>query len=156
MGCIVAAGWATATFVALTMHGWWFPGRQVIVVLPLVAAAIASWASRRSRVLVVAVGLGIAGFLTTGWLLADGLSQRLTLVVDFALVGSPVFAIARFAAPDYMLDTARTWVLHTAWLAVLVAVGWWGWRDAAQESAGPSSPGTLDRPASAASVPVHS
>ena len=52
VGCIVAAGWATATFVALTMHGWWFPGRQVIVVLPLVAAAIASWASRRSRVLV--------------------------------------------------------------------------------------------------------
>ena len=30
----LAAGWATATWVALTMHGWWWPGRQVVVWCP--------------------------------------------------------------------------------------------------------------------------
>ena len=28
------AGWFVATFVALTMHGWWWPGRQVVVIAP--------------------------------------------------------------------------------------------------------------------------
>ena len=39
----LAAGWLVATFVALTMHGWWFAGRQVVVVLPLAALAVAWW-----------------------------------------------------------------------------------------------------------------
>ncbi|MCX7622011.1 MAG: hypothetical protein N2037_14360, partial [Acidimicrobiales bacterium] len=37
----LAAGWLNATFVALTMHGWWWPGRQVVVVVPLLVAAVA-------------------------------------------------------------------------------------------------------------------
>ena len=39
-----AAGWGTATFVALTMEGWWWPGRQTVVVLPLGVLAIGVWA----------------------------------------------------------------------------------------------------------------
>ena len=35
--CPLAAGWAVATWAALTMHGFWWPGRQVVVVLPLAA-----------------------------------------------------------------------------------------------------------------------
>ncbi|HYD09627.1 MAG TPA: hypothetical protein VEA78_05940, partial [Acidimicrobiales bacterium] len=31
---VFLAGWLTATFVALTMHGYWWPGRQTVVVLP--------------------------------------------------------------------------------------------------------------------------
>ena len=31
---VITAGWLTATFVALTMHGFWVPGRQIVVVLP--------------------------------------------------------------------------------------------------------------------------
>jgi NADPH-dependent 2,4-dienoyl-CoA reductase/sulfur reductase-like enzyme len=38
--------WATATWVALTMHGWWWPGRQVVVVVPCVVLAVAWWAGR--------------------------------------------------------------------------------------------------------------
>jgi hypothetical protein len=37
----LAAGWLVATFVALTMHGWWFAGRQVVVVLPLAVLTVA-------------------------------------------------------------------------------------------------------------------
>jgi hypothetical protein len=39
----LAAGWATATWIALTMHGWWWPGRQTVVVLPCVVLATAWW-----------------------------------------------------------------------------------------------------------------
>ncbi len=39
-------GWLTATFVASTMHGWWWPGRQLVVVLPLAVIAIAMAADR--------------------------------------------------------------------------------------------------------------
>ena len=38
-----------ATFVALTMQGWWFPGRQVVVVLPAAVLAIAWWARGGGR-----------------------------------------------------------------------------------------------------------
>ena len=44
----LAAGWLTATFVASTMHGWWWPGRQLVVVLPLAVIVIAI-AAERSR-----------------------------------------------------------------------------------------------------------
>ncbi|HKJ11369.1 MAG TPA: hypothetical protein VJ976_03165, partial [Ornithinimicrobium sp.] len=37
----LAAGLLTAVYVALTMHGFWWPGRQVVVVLPLAAMLIA-------------------------------------------------------------------------------------------------------------------
>ena len=39
----LAAGWANATWIALTMHGWWWPGRQTVVVLPCVVLATAWW-----------------------------------------------------------------------------------------------------------------
>ena len=39
----LAAGWANATWIALTMHGWWWPGRQTVVVLPCVVLLTAWW-----------------------------------------------------------------------------------------------------------------
>ncbi len=42
----LAVGWGVATFVALTMHGWSWPGRQVVVILPVVVLAVAWWAGR--------------------------------------------------------------------------------------------------------------
>ena len=42
----IAAGWLNATFVALTMHGYWVPGRQIVVVLPLAALGLALVADR--------------------------------------------------------------------------------------------------------------
>ena len=55
---VVAAGWLTATFVALTMHGFWWPGRQVVVVLPVAALLVARWAG--DRVLAAGALLGAA------------------------------------------------------------------------------------------------
>ena len=43
------AGWATATWVALTMQGYWWPGRQLVVVLPLAVLVILVWLARARR-----------------------------------------------------------------------------------------------------------
>lgn len=143
-----AAGWLTATFVALTMHGWWFPGRQVVVILPLLTIAIGCWAATHRSVTVGVWVLGTAGLVTTGWLLADGLGGRLTLVVDFARTASPVFKLLRTGLPDYFDVTTQTWLLHTAWLVAVVALVAIGWHHAAAGRrrppvAAPSNPPAL-------------
>ena len=52
----LAAGWATATWVALTMHGYWWPGRQLVAVLPLGVIAVLVWLTRHQRVRAPAAG----------------------------------------------------------------------------------------------------
>ena len=44
---VFSAGYAVATWVAPTMHGWWWPGRQLVVVLPVVVVAVAMLAAGR-------------------------------------------------------------------------------------------------------------
>lgn len=128
----LAAGWLVATFVALTMHGYWWPGRQVVVVLPLAVLAIVWWlhslAGPARRVIfagagvLAAVGLAVyARLLVGGWSGAlhwvnvpDGTGQALTT--------------ARGLLPDYREDGASTWVLHALWVVLLGALtvaGWW-------------------------------
>jgi hypothetical protein len=115
----LAAGWLVATFVALTMHGWWFAGRQVVVVLPLAALAVAWWTGRdRRRRLLLAVAGGF-GVLAFGWLVAEGAAGRITWAVDFAATTNPLYRAWRLALPDYLAMSWWTWALHVAWLAVL-------------------------------------
>lgn len=121
-----AAGWLNATFVALTMHGWWWPGRQVVVVLPLVAIAIAGWAGAARRHLLWTAGLGAAGVFSWGWLTGELLARRLTLIVDFYETSNPLYAAWSAALPDYRAPTTETWILHALWMAVVAAGLWWG------------------------------
>jgi hypothetical protein len=117
----LAAGWLVATFVALTMHGWWFAGRQVVVVLPLAALAIAWWAGRdghRRLLLAVAGGVGVLAQL---WLVAEGATGRVTWAVDFAATANPLYRAWRLALPDYLAMSWWTWALHGAWLVALAA-----------------------------------
>jgi len=117
----LAAGWLVATFVALTMHGWWFAGRQVVVVLPLAALAVAWWTGRdRRRRLLLAVAGGF-GVLAFRWLVAVGPAGRVTWAVDFAATANPLYRAWRLALPDYLAMSWWTWVLHVAWLAGLAA-----------------------------------
>jgi hypothetical protein len=115
----LAAGWLVATFVALTMHGWWFAGRQVVVVLPLAALAVAWWAGPgrgRRRLLAVAGGVGVLAQL---WLVAEGAAGRVTWAVDAAASANPLYRAWRLALPDYLAMSWWTWTLHGAWLAAL-------------------------------------
>jgi hypothetical protein len=166
----LAAGWLVATFVALTMHGWWFPGRQVVVVLPLAALAVAWWAgqaarptggagratgdaghptggtSRPGRAAAVAVA-GMVGVAAYAWLLADGLAGRITWAVDFFRTGDPAYRIWRLVLPDYLSVTRTTWVLHAAWLVVVATWAAAAWRRAGTAAAGAPPGATGQRPA---------
>ena len=126
----VALGWLTATFVALTMHGWWFPGRQVVVVVPLVVLAVAWWAQQVRAVRPWLAVLAAAGVLNWVWLLAEVLGGGRTLVIDFAGTSNPLYRAWSTLLPDRAGDAADL-VLLAAWTAVLLALAVTGWRSVA-------------------------
>ena len=117
----LAVGWLVATFVALTMQGWWSPGRQLVVVLPLAVIVIAWWAGQRRWrcwVLSMAGVVGVAAWLRLAWEASTG---RVTLVVDFADTADPVLGLWRTALPAYLGMDAHQWWLHGVWVAIAVA-----------------------------------
>lgn len=124
----LAVGWLNATFIALTMQGWWWPGRQVVVVLPCAVICIAYWANGyRGRLATLAL-TGSLGIVSLIWLLADGLKRRITWVVDFYDTSNPLYGVWRLVLPDYLDVTSMTWVLHAAWLVLVLAVAARTWR----------------------------
>lgn len=136
----LAVGWLNATFVALTMQGWWVPGRQVVVVLPLAALVLAWWLDRASGTWrVAAVALGLTGVVSYGWLVTDGLAGRLTWVVDFATAGDPLLRVRRLVLPDYLSVTATTWMWHGLWLVALAGLAWAALRADVRQSPATSS-----------------
>jgi len=134
----LAAGWATATWVALTMHGWWWPGRQVVVVVPCIVLVVAWWVgtvavpARRA-----VVALGAAGVVLWGWLVVEALQRRLTLVVDFETTRDPLARAWRAVLPDYRSPSTATWVLQGLWLAVLAVAALLAWRASSPSRSGP-------------------
>lgn len=118
---VLGLGWLVATFVALTMQGWWWPGRQVVVVLPLGVLAIAAWAgSSRRRLLFVAAAGGV-GVLTHAWFVVEAYSRPLTWVVDFYETENPWVRLWRHALPDFWRPNGATWPLAAAWTVALGA-----------------------------------
>jgi hypothetical protein len=116
----LAAGWATATWVALTMHGWWWPGRQTVVVLPCLILAVAWWAGQATQwripmVLVTAV-VGLLSWLA---LVVEVLRRQRTLIVDFETTSNPVYRLWRAVLPDYRHPGLDDWLLQAMWLAAL-------------------------------------
>lgn len=148
---VLAAGWLTASFVALTMHGWWWPGRQTVVVLPAVVLAVAWWVDRHARrQTVLAVG-GAMGLVMTGWLLAEVVAGDVTLIVDFEAATNPLYEWWRTLLPDYRSPTTTTWALHGTWIAAAGGAAWWAWRDARPSPVGHRS--EVSRPATSVKVP---
>jgi hypothetical protein len=130
------AGWLTATFVALTMRGNWWPGRQTVVVLPLALLLILWWLARSSpNVRRVAVVAGCSGVLAYGWLLVEGYARDLTWVTGFQSVGYPGYRLLRPLLPPYHLPFGEFIALHLAWIAVLALLVHYGWRTARSASA---------------------
>ncbi len=121
---VVAAGWATATWVALTMHGWWWPGRQTVVILPVLVLLITAWAGRDRRRAAVACGLGFVGVvahLLVAWSTAWSDPLRNTLVVDFATTPNPARAVTTWLLPDLMSPSAGDGWRFAAWGVVAFA-----------------------------------
>jgi hypothetical protein len=116
-------GWAVATWPALTMHGFWWPGRQVVVVLPLAALAVLWWTGRAvPRLQPVALVLASAGVVHHAALLVDGWAGNFTWVASFETVDDPLYQLLRPLFPDYRAQDPGFWPLHVAWVAILVAL----------------------------------
>jgi hypothetical protein len=133
---VAAAGWATATWLALTMHGYWWPGRQVVVVLPAVVLAIAWWVGPSRRRLVTATVLSALGVLAFAWTAFETSTGRLTLVVDFGATTNPVVRALRAVLPDYMDPGVTMWTLHAVWTTALIILAVLGYRQGRARRAG--------------------
>ncbi|MGB3257737.1 MAG: hypothetical protein WBA72_07070 [Ornithinimicrobium sp.] len=126
------AGWFTAVFVALTMHGFWWPGRQLVVVLPLAAMLIALALSHpdlpRRRVVVGVTGaLAVGGIAVQAWVLFAGWGGDLTWVGAPNLQPPPPLDLLRAALPDYRELGLQSWSLHAVWVCVALALLLGGW-----------------------------
>jgi hypothetical protein len=115
----LAAGWATATWVALTMHGWWWPGRQVVVVVPCLVLAVAWWAGRVRAVRPLLAAAGAVGVLSWGWLVVEVLDGRRRLIIDFESTANPLYTAWRTLLPDYRHPGTGDWLLQAGWLVAL-------------------------------------
>jgi hypothetical protein len=148
----LAAGWLSATFVALTMHDWAWPGRQVVVVVPLFALAVAWWVGQSTARLRLMALSGAIGVLTYVWVLTDALRERITVVVDFDRTRAPWFRAVGALLPDYRNPSPGMWARHAAWIGVLALLAIIGWRTAASRRATSSTP-SAEAPA-AVLVPI--
>ncbi|WP_293775111.1 hypothetical protein [Sporichthya sp.] len=119
-----AAGWFVATFVALTMSGFWSPGRQLVVILPLLLVVIAWWLQTAPPgVLVSGAALGFVGVVAMGALLIDGWDRRITWVFGFDKVDDPLYDGWKVFLPPYQEGAgAEIWVRHGIWMVVIAAV----------------------------------
>lgn len=125
LAALVGVQWATAVWLALTMRGWWFPGRQVVTVLPLFAPALAWLFARLPRLTAVFTAVSLF------WCAA------LVRALDAHLAGAgrdpflapiPGFGVAGRLFPTFHDPVAGDWIRVAAWTAMTVALGVWFWR----------------------------
>ena len=162
----LAAAWANATWVALTMSGWWWPGRQVVVVLPLAVIALAWWVdrligSRAGRRVGAAMAVATAwGLITWGWLVAEVLGRQRDLIIDFHQTSAPTYRLWADALPDLQSPGGAAGLLVGTWVLILGVLAAVGWRTAPAARSGRDRTGTTSpheanelRPAPAGPIP---
>ena len=139
---VLAAAYAVATWVALTMHGWWWPGRQVVVVLPVAVVAVAMLADRLRGLRWLALGGCLVGIFNWVWLAVEASTGRRTLIVDFEETANPVYQAWSALLPDHRHFEGGAVALTVAWTAAVIATGVWGWlRGRANRCAKPAHTG---------------
>lgn len=128
LAAVLAGQIMVAAFLSITMRGWWFPGRMLIVVLPVLAVLVAVTLARLSTArwgYAITALLGLYGLGITLALIAETAAERVVLIVDpFAMDWPPFRLIAGFF-PVYTSYEPPTWVLTAAWAiaaTVLVAL----------------------------------
>lgn len=112
-----------ATFVAITMMGWWFPGRTILTVLPLFVLPIVLVVVRAplwGRIVIAL--LGAMTLATTIGLAMAGRAEEITIAVDPFEMQFPPFQGLAGLFPNFTLWTTETWWLTIFWLAVAALV----------------------------------
>ncbi|MGE0228460.1 MAG: hypothetical protein AB7I38_06575 [Dehalococcoidia bacterium] len=128
---LIATQMAIATFVAITMMGWWFPGRTLMAVFPLFAFVLAELALRLPRAgRIVLGGLGIVSLVFVAGLTQAARGGEVTLAVDPFEMSSTAFRATAALFPDYRTWTDGTVARTAAWLAAGGALAVWLQRDA--------------------------
>ncbi|CCF85664.1 hypothetical protein [Nitrolancea hollandica] len=130
LAAVVAAQLMVAVFLSLTMRGWWFPGRMLVAVLPVMGIWIGTTLDSIRDVRFWAFA-GVLAALS-GWItlaLWQEVSARwMTLAVDPFALDLTVFRGIAGAFPLYTAYGLDTWMLSGLWLLVLVvfsaAVAW--------------------------------
>jgi hypothetical protein len=142
----VAAGWLGGAFLAVTMAGWWWPGRHIVAGLPVLALAIAWWAGRGRARLWLLGGLGAVGISSHIWMLMEGWELKITWVVNFTKTSNPFYRTWRLALPDYLESSPESWVLHGLWIALAGGLAVWGWQSRPTGTSAPAQTGALPAP----------
>lgn len=110
-----------ATFLAITMMGWWFPGRTMITVLPLFALPLALLLIRLPKWGRAAVGLLAAYTLAiTAALVIAGHNGEIAIAVDPFDMKAFLFQVVSPIFPDYRSWTVQTYLLTGGWLSAAV------------------------------------
>jgi hypothetical protein len=124
----LAAGWLTAAFLAVRMHGWWWPGRHTVAALAGAVLAIAWWAATRHPPPATLRWSGMVGVIGYAWLLVEGTAGHHAWVAGFWRTTYPPYQLWRLALPDFKHLGAGTWILGVGWLAVLASLAISSWR----------------------------
>jgi hypothetical protein len=114
------------TFVAITMMGWWFPGRTLALVLPLLPLALVLLLQRYGRgAQVIAAGLTAYTFVLTYTLAeAVGRWEVLLAVEPFRLRAAGFQEVGRLF-PNYTAWGLDTVLLTLAWLSLSIPLLVW-------------------------------
>ena len=127
----LAAGWLTATFVALTMHGWWWPGRQLVVVLPVAVIVVALAVDRTPALVPFLVVAAVLGAGTWLWTTVEAVARVHVLVVDFDQTSNPWIRVWTAWLPDGRHLAAAAHLLTVVWTVGVGALVVGGWRSEA-------------------------
>ncbi len=129
IAAVIVAQVLIATFVAITMMGWWFPGRMLMIVYPLFAVVLSLAAVRLPNWARIVAGAAGAYSLAVAATLWHGVANGpYRLAFDPFEMQAPIFRVAGRFLPQYTSWGRETVVLNTAWLtigiAALVLVAW--------------------------------
>ena len=109
-----------ATFVVVTMMGWWFPGRTLVTVLPLMALPLTILFMQSPTWVRILLGvLSAYSFVVTALLAVSGHSQEIVIAVNPFEMSSTLFQFISPIVPDYRMWDAHTWALTFIWLSVI-------------------------------------
>ncbi len=123
----IGTGWAVATWVALTMHGWWWSGRQIVPILPLVVVAISVLVDHVRSLLWPTALLGLVGLFNWTWMAVEASTDRRALIVDHEETANPIFQAWKELLPDHRVDAQWDQIMTIVWGLLFAGSVAWTW-----------------------------